>query len=535
MPTLDQILSRAGDNQLEELIGPGTVRLLRMKNPDFKYGQTLKETIKKSYGLSGLLENKKTRNLIFEILRPDDAKELCKLLQGRDCSEPYNALYRMNFHKGSEKEKKLYSFFSESPPEAPEIEIRQDKEMVLPEYPLFRHQIDILSKAEEFLFSGKPGKRLIIHMPTGAGKTRTSMHLIMRFLNQNPGAWVLWLAYSEELCEQAIEEFRNTWAKHGSLPAEIIRFFGAYNAPEETENSALIVAGLDKIYNAIIRNGDLKLQNLLLNHVKLIIMDEAHQAIAPTYKEILERLTLRDTPLIGLTATPGRSYEDEGANQELSRFFQAKRIQMEIPDYSNPVEYLTESGYLASTTFQEISDFESDAVFSVTAAALDFSDQLLQSIGADEKRNLAILNKIEELCRKHKRIIYFAPSVDNARAISHALLTLGIQSFFLSGATGKTIRRTIIETFKSDSDIPMILCNFGVLTTGFDAPKTSCAVIGRPTKSLVLYSQMAGRAIRGPRAGGNASAEVFTVTDTKLKGFGAISDAFIYWNNFYKK
>ena len=61
-----------------------------------------------------------------------------------------------------------------------------------------------------------------------------------------------------------------------------------------------------------------------------------------------------------------------------------------------------------------------------------------------------------------------------------------------------------------------MLCNFGVLTTGFDAPQTSAALIARPTKSLVLYSQMVGRATRGHAVRGNREAVVRTIVDTSL-------------------
>jgi superfamily II DNA or RNA helicase len=54
------------------------------------------------------------------------------------------------------------------------------------------------------------------------------------------------------------------------------------------------------------------------------------------------------------------------------------------------------------------------------------------------------------------------------------------------------------------------------LTTGFDAPKTSAVVIARPTTSIVLLSQMAGRAIRGVRVGGNRTAKMVTVVDTAI-------------------
>lgn len=79
----------------------------------------------------------------------------------------------------------------------------------------------------------------------------------------------------------------------------------------------------------------------------------------------------------------------------------------------------------------------------------------------------------------------------------------------------------------------MVVVNYGVLTTGFDAPATSAAVIARPTRSLVLYSQMVGRATRGTRAGGNEKAEIVTVVDPHLPGFGSVADAFKNWEDVW--
>jgi superfamily II DNA or RNA helicase len=79
----------------------------------------------------------------------------------------------------------------------------------------------------------------------------------------------------------------------------------------------------------------------------------------------------------------------------------------------------------------------------------------------------------------------------------------------------------------------MVLANYGVLTAGFDAPNTSAALIARPTRSLVLYSQMLGRATRGPRAGGHQTAEIVTVIDTELPGFGSLVEAFHNWEDVW--
>ena len=97
--------------------------------------------------------------------------------------------------------------------------------------------------------------------------------------------------------------------------------------------------------------------------------------------------------------------------------------------------------------------------------------------------------------------------------------------------TPATERARIIPWYKEPDEEPRVLFNYGVLTTGFDAPKTSAALVARPTKSLVLYSQMIGRALRGVRAGGNSEAEIVTVVDVSLPGFSAMADAFFYWED----
>jgi DNA repair protein RadD len=109
----------------------------------------------------------------------------------------------------------------------------------------------------------------------------------------------------------------------------------------------------------------------------------------------------------------------------------------------------------------------------------------------------------------------------------------GLHADVVTAETPRRDRERVIRGFRSQAPGARVLCNYGVLTTGFDAPRTSAALIARPTKSLVLYSQMVGRATRGPRAGGNASAEIVTVVDTALPGFGGVSEAFSNWEDVW--
>ena len=161
------------------------------------------------------------------------------------------------------------------------------------------------------------------------------------------------------------------------------------------------------------------------------------------------------------------------------------------------------------------------------------SDKVLKRISEDQQRNILIIQKLEELFTRHMRIIVFAMNVAHSNLIAICLQARGINAFSITSDTESGQRKKLIERFKSNEENPLILCNYGILTTGFDAPKTSCALISRPTDSLVLYSQMVGRAIRGIKAGGNEYAEIITVIDTRLPGFDKVASAFFNWEDIW--
>ena len=158
---------------------------------------------------------------------------------------------------------------------------------------------------------------------------------------------------------------------------------------------------------------------------------------------------------------------------------------------------------------------------------------ILKKISLSTKRNLLIIHHAEDLLKRHKRIILFAASVDQSHAIAAVLHERGHWAKSISSDMRHGRAETISE-YKTGDDQPKILCNYGVLTAGFDAPKTSAAIIARPTLSLVLYSQMIGRAMRGIRAGGNKDCEILTVVDTTLPGFDSTINQFENWEDVWR-
>ena len=124
--------------------------------------------------------------------------------------------------------------------------------------------------------------------------------------------------------------------------------------------------------------------------------------------------------------------------------------------------------------------------------------------------------EVERLAKNHCRILLFAATVDHANLLAAVLRARGLQTDAITGKSPSVTRARIIEQYKTPSDAVHIICNFGVLTTGFDAPQTSTALIARPTKSLVLYSQMVGRAIRGVKAGALTTCHVRQCNKTTI-------------------
>ncbi len=528
----EQFLTRADDELLQQLLGAKALRLLRALDPigftQARQRALLLEQSKPQH----LLAKTATRTPLLELLRPSEAEQLCQLI-GAGCTSPYEALASATF--AGDRFNALLDYFELPSLDEVVLELPPATHEVQPAYGLFTHQARAARRAIAKLRSGS--RRVLLHMPTGAGKTRTAMHIIAEQLREFPEKSVVWLAHSEELCEQAAAEFEKAWSSLGSHKVQVKRFWGARDLAGDSLNGDFVVAGLPKM-NATVRR-DLRLVGQLGSASHLVIMDEAHQAIAPTYQLILEALVdpFPGTSLLGLSATPGRTWNDLDADEKLANFFDRQKVMLEIEGYNNPVEYLIDNGYLAHTTFRsaflESGIVLSDRDRSKIEHDLEIPNEVLERLAEDEVRNLGLLAEIERMVRRHQRIIVFATTVQHSDLLAYTLRARGHWAKSVTGTTPAGERLSTLQDFKATSDEPRIICNFGVLTTGFDAPQTSAALIARPTVSLVLYSQMVGRAIRGPRAGGNANAEIVTVVDRGLPGFGDVGEAFLNWEDIW--
>lgn len=533
----ESLLSRADDETLQGILGSSVIRLLKLLDPSLARPTKLQEILLSLFSPEHLISSKEYRNYLIHLLRPEEAKILATILGLSGYQDVFSALEKVNIRSGSERERDLLVFFerTQTQPVAP-VQVVPTA-TVAPQYSLFAHQRRAVHQVKQLL-SQEP-RRVLLHMPTGSGKTRTAMNIIADHLRSQESAIVVWLAYSEELCEQAATEFQQAWQYLGDRDVSLHRFWGNYELELDQVRDGIVVSGLSKVYSRA--KNSIQFINRLGSRSSLVIIDEAHQAIAETYSLVLDTLVVPydKTGLLGLTATPGRTWADISADAELAKFFAQRKVTLEIPGYNSPVDYLVAEGYLAKANYRSLF-YESG--LSLTKRdlnrikdELELPQHLLDRLAEDEQRNLRILLEIEDLAQRHRRIIVFGISVQHSKLLAAVLRARGFVADAVTGDTPPQERKRLISSFKEISPETKILCNYGVLTTGFDAPCTSAAVIARPTKSLVLYSQMVGRAIRGIRAGGNETAEIVTVIDSDLPGFGSVAEAFSNWEDVWRQ
>ena len=433
-------------------------------------------------------------------------------------------------------------------------EIVDDFQQVLePNYHLHDYQKNLKDLAIQNLLNPNYTNRMLIHMPTGAGKTKTAMEMASDYLRcksvlggfDNSG-FVLWLAHSKELNDQALETFVNTWRLRGDYKIDVFKIYGDTEYPKEILESerAFVFVGFQK-FNAMINSTNSlqrKIKNRILEKVKLVIVDEAHKSLASTYEDAINLLTQTSsgTQLVGLTATPGRSSDQEdNDNNHLAYFFNSTKIGL-VDDYGipieNPISFLQERGVLAKIEREELM---TNVQLKLTEKQIKdlkiFGDDKLKAILGDLSknpgRNKLIIDKVSQAFQNGESILIFACNVEHCIILQTLLKSIGIESGTILSTTTKFDREDSIKKFKSNE--LKVLLNYGVLTTGFDAPNLNTLIIARPTASIVLYSQMVGRALRGVKNGGHEKNKLIDLRDNF--DLGDESDMFGFydeiWNN----
>ena len=525
-------LLRKAEDLLPVFLNKPVIDILAISRSDAMRPNNLANLIIDTIPVYDMLRNPETRNILIRVMSEQEAKNFAEFIGITKWEDVHCVHYKLTHAKFSKKIlEKALEFFGEEYNEEPIIN-RAAIETISPEKYLFPYQVSTVKNLHDKL--SKPPHKALLHMPTGSGKTMSAMRIVLLQLLETPDALVIWLAHNEELCEQAMEEFQRMWKAAGDREITTYRFFGRSKLNPLEAKSGFMSAGLLKMLSSASKNTTFLSE--IAQKTKLVVIDEAHQSPAEKFSIVIEELAEnKNTKLLGLSATPGRKSDAlDNANRRLARFFAGHKVMLDSGQ-ENPITFLIKECHLASPKFNNIKHagerLSKEDLIRIERN-VDIPKSILEKISADTIRNLAIVGEIMRLHKTHKKIIVFASHVKHAKTVSLILSAKKLNSNFVTSKTPPGIRSQMLHDFKN-TDKPMILCNYGILTTGFDAPKTSAIVIARPTKSYVLYAQMVGRGIRGPKAGGNETCEISTIIDDDIAEFINITEIFTQWESVW--
>ncbi|WP_306312319.1 DEAD/DEAH box helicase [Streptomyces hydrogenans] len=357
-------------------------------------------------------------------------------------------------------------------------------------------------------------QRAMLSLPTGAGKTRVTAEAVIRWVKQvgDLSGPLLWIAQTEELCEQAVQSWKFVWSKVGAeRPLVISRLWSSNEVGDVDDHPHLVVAT------------DAKLERCLetdayawLREAALVIVDEAHTAVSKRYTAILGQLGLTQYEtrrhLLGLTATPYRNTNEEETRRLVGRFGN-KRLDEGVFPSGDPYRDLQDWGMLAQVEHRTLEGGRIELTREEKAQAERMSmltRAAEQRLADDHARSRRIVDEVAALPENWPTLL-FATSVDHAKYVAALLNDRGVPSAAVDANTSPQDRRRRIEDFRTGR--VRVLTNYGVLTQGFDAPATRVVVVARPVYSTNVYQQMIGRGLRGQRNGGKDTCLILNVSD----------------------
>lgn len=385
---------------------------------------------------------------------------------------------------------------------------------------LYEHQEEAIRKLDAM---DKRGSfRTLLVLPTGGGKTLTAAYWLLRnAVDQNKK--ILWLAHRHLLLEQAAEAFARNAYTDTMVNRTVFNYriiSGMHDKPVHIQKTdRILIASKD----SMIRSLD-KLKNWLNGEEIYLVIDEAHHAVAKSYKKIIQYVAdhAKSMKLLGLTATPFRTSEDEqGA---------LKQVFTDDIVYKTDLDTLIKKGILATPTFIDCNtNIQFTEHLGVQALkSIENLDTLPENIANDiadnKERNRIIVEKYLHNYEKYGQTIVFALNKVHAIALNKLFnekgKAYGIRSEFIISEVQDMITGITISNADNERKIEayrngeiQVLINVNILTEGTDLPKTHTVFLTRPTVSTTLMTQMVGRALRGLKAGGTKEAYIVSFVD----------------------
>lgn len=316
-----------------------------------------------------------------------------------------------------------------------------------------------LSGIDNIMNAWEDCRSVLFQMPTGTGKTTLFCELVRKFTQElYPDKKVLVITHRKELVEQAFNRLVSDF--HLTTGAISSNFISNYSAQIQ-------VASIQTLVRRIEHQKDI---------FSLIIIDEAHHALASTYRQLWNYYP--SGKFLGVTATPTRT-NGQGFQDLFEKLVTSNSIKWFIKN-----NYLADSRYYASHT---------PDVSNIKIKAGDYDETELSEIMQDKSVMADLVQSYKDFADE-KKIIVFAVNRAHSNRIVEKYNSCGYPAKSIDTYTSSDERRKIVQDFRDNKF--KILCNVNIFTEGFDCPDVEAVQLARPTKSLTLFLQQVGRCMR---------------------------------------
>lgn len=309
-------------------------------------------------------------------------------------------------------------------------------------------------------------RSVMVQMPTGTGKTVLLSEVVKGEEQRVKNPWVWIVVHRREL----VEQIRDTLNTMLSCPYSTLDT----TSPLLSENSRIKVMSIQWLSRHYLD---------MAEKPSLIVIDEAHHAVAKTYAEVMNAYP--EARKLGVTATPCR-LNKKGFTDLFDVLLQ-----------SWPTKKFIADGRLSLYDYMSIKadSIDQRMVFGLTKRGADGDFSLKEM-----SEKLDVQPSIERLCdtilryASNKKGIVYAIDIKHAEHIAEQYRVHGIHAVAISSKTPNDERRLMIDKFKAG--LIQVLVNVDLFGEGFDCPDVEFIQLARPTLSLAKYLQQVGRGMR---------------------------------------
>lgn len=313
-------------------------------------------------------------------------------------------------------------------------------------FKLRSYQQETIDKVYQSMRSGH--RRIVVQQPPRTGKTVIMAEIARKTTAK--GNRVMFIIHRKEVLEQAIETFKL-----------------------QGVDMSLATMGMVQTLTRRVNQ---------LDKPQLILVDEAHHALAKSYLNILDAFP--KAYVLYFTATPIRTGHD-----------QLDQIADDIVT-GKSIKWLTDHHFLAPFHYYGLGDIDRSKLRKSNG---DYSSESMDQAISHEIYG-HIVEQYQRLA-KGKQAVVYCHSIESAKKVTEQFSKVGISAAEIDGDTDSQVRDELVQKFRDEQ--LTILANVNLFTEGVDLPNVDCVIMARPTSSLALYLQFSMRCLN-PRKGKTA-------------------------------